>query len=51
MLLCVAPYHAMDNTHAAPLPASLIALYTLAATARPRVTLLVGFGVIGSLSR
>ncbi|WP_443043672.1 sensor histidine kinase [Streptomyces sp. NBC_00306] len=47
VLLCVAPYHAMDNTHAAPLPASLIALYTLAATARPRVTLLVGFGVIG----
>ncbi|MFF8847425.1 sensor histidine kinase [Streptomyces sp. NPDC015127] len=47
VLLCVAPYHALDNAHAAPVPASLLALYTFAATARPLHTLLVGSGVIG----
>ncbi|MEV4329312.1 histidine kinase [Streptomyces sp. NPDC049597] len=47
VLLCVAPYHALDNAHAAPVPASLLVLYTFAATARPLHTLLVGGGVIG----
>ncbi|WP_328400771.1 histidine kinase [Streptomyces sp. NBC_00390] len=46
VLLCVGPYHALDNTHAAPVPGSLLALYTVAATARPLHTLLVGCGVI-----
>ncbi|MFI1399869.1 sensor histidine kinase [Streptomyces sp. NPDC020681] len=47
VLCCVAPYHALDNTHAAPVPASLLALYTVAAIARPLHTFLIGSGVIG----
>jgi signal transduction histidine kinase len=47
VLLCVVPYHALDNMHFAPLPGSLLALYTVAATARPAHTLLIGTGVIG----
>lgn len=35
VLVCIVPYHAADNTHIAPVPASLVALYTVAATARP----------------
>ncbi|MEU5163888.1 histidine kinase [Streptomyces sp. NPDC020875] len=42
----VAPYHAMDNAHVAPMPASLILLYTVASLSRPRTTALVGGGVL-----
>ncbi|WP_327323514.1 histidine kinase [Streptomyces sp. NBC_01210] len=48
VLLCIVPYHAADNTHIAPVPGSLLALYTVAATARPLHTLLIGIGVIGA---
>ncbi|WP_435877970.1 sensor histidine kinase [Streptomyces kurssanovii] len=47
VLLCVGPYHALDNTHAAPVPASLVALYTVAVTGRPLYTFFVGCLVIG----
>ncbi|ATW48449.1 sensor histidine kinase [Streptomyces peucetius] len=47
VLACVGPYHALDNTHAAPVPASLVALYTVAVTARPLYTFFVGCLVIG----
>ncbi|MFD7442228.1 sensor histidine kinase [Streptomyces sp. NPDC059909] len=48
VLLCVAPYHAADYTHAAPVPGAMLALYTVAATARPLHTFLIGTGVIGT---
>ncbi|MGW1884904.1 sensor histidine kinase [Streptomyces sp. NPDC001970] len=48
VLVCVAPYHAADYTHAAPVPGAMLALYTVAATARPLHTLLIGTGVIGT---
>ncbi|MGW0772169.1 sensor histidine kinase [Streptomyces sp. NPDC002835] len=47
VLAFVGPYHALDNTHAAPVPASLLALYTVAVTARPLHTFFVGCLVIG----
>lgn len=43
----VAPYHAFDNNHLAPIPASYVALYTVAVTGRPLRTLLVGSAVVG----
>ncbi|MER5750049.1 histidine kinase [Streptomyces sp. NPDC002088] len=43
----VVPYHALDNNHAAPTPASYIALYTLAVTGRPLRTVLTGMTVLG----
>lgn len=42
----VGPYHAMDNNHAAPGPASYVALYTLAVTGRPLRTILTGIAVL-----
>ncbi|WP_260460469.1 sensor histidine kinase [Streptomyces sp. WAC04114] len=47
VVACVAPYHALDNPHSAPTPATYIALYTVAVTGRPLRTVLVGAGVIG----
>ncbi|MEV0240728.1 histidine kinase [Streptomyces sp. NPDC050674] len=47
VVLCVAPYHALDNPHSAPTPAAYIALYTVAVTGRPLRTVLVGIGVVG----
>lgn len=47
VLVCVAPYHALDNNHAAPIPATLVVLYTIAATGTVRRTLLVGAAVLG----
>ncbi|MFJ8465094.1 sensor histidine kinase [Streptomyces swartbergensis] len=46
IVACAAPYHALDNVHTAPTPASYIALYTVAVTGRPLRTVLVGVGVI-----
>ncbi|MGW6296197.1 sensor histidine kinase [Streptomyces sp. NPDC055058] len=46
VLAAAAPYHALDNTHAAPVAASMVALYTVAATTTPRRTLLIGSVVI-----
>ncbi|MFI6423253.1 sensor histidine kinase [Streptomyces sp. NPDC050842] len=42
VVACVAPYHALDYMHLAPIPASMTALYTVAATGRPQRTVLVG---------
>ncbi|MCF1597275.1 sensor histidine kinase [Streptomyces muensis] len=47
VLVCVAPYHALDNNHAAPIPATLVVLYTIAATGTVRRTLLIGAAVLG----
>nr|WP_241267413.1 histidine kinase [Streptomyces scabichelini] len=44
---CIAPYHALDYTHSAPVPATLLALYTVAVTGSGRRTLLVGTVLIG----
>ncbi|MFD9032174.1 sensor histidine kinase [Streptomyces sp. NPDC059567] len=45
VVACVAPYHALDYMHLAPIPASMTALYTVAATGRPKRTLIVGLSV------
>ncbi|MFE7582435.1 sensor histidine kinase [Streptomyces gardneri] len=45
VVACVAPYHALDYMHLAPIPASMTALYTVASTGRPRRTVLVGLTV------
>jgi len=42
----VVPYHALDNNHSAPTPASFVALYTVAVTGRPLRTLLTGTTVL-----
>ncbi|MGW4028961.1 sensor histidine kinase [Streptomyces sp. NPDC004838] len=47
VLAFAGPYHELDNSHAAPVPASMVALYTVAAIARPLHTLLIGAVVIG----
>jgi signal transduction histidine kinase len=43
----VAPYHALDYNHAVPIPATLLALYTVAATGTIRRTLLTAVAVLG----
>lgn len=45
VVACVAPYHGLDYMHLAPIPASMTALYTVAATGRPKRTLIVGLSV------
>ncbi|MGA5068969.1 sensor histidine kinase [Streptomyces exfoliatus] len=45
VVACVAPYHALDYMHLAPIPASMTALYTVASTGRPTRTAIVGFSV------
>ncbi|MGW6907596.1 sensor histidine kinase [Streptomyces sp. NPDC054940] len=47
VMLCIAPYHALDNNHAAPIFATMVVLYTVAATGTVRRTLLVGATVLG----
>nr|WP_105971856.1 histidine kinase [Streptomyces geranii] len=42
----VVPYHALDNNHSAPIPATFVALYTVAVTGRPLRTLLTGTAVL-----
>ncbi|MGW5471287.1 sensor histidine kinase [Streptomyces chartreusis] len=44
---CIAPYHALDNNHAAPIFATMVVLYTVAATGTVRRTLLTGTAVLG----
>ncbi|MDT9701585.1 sensor histidine kinase [Streptomyces sp. P17] len=43
----VLPYHALDNNHSAPVPASFIALYTVTVTQRPFRTLVVTAAGLG----
>ncbi|MFF4030457.1 sensor histidine kinase [Streptomyces sviceus] len=44
---CVAPYQALDYNPAPPIPATVLALYTVAATGTVRRTLLTGVAVLG----
>ncbi|MEU9606921.1 histidine kinase [Streptomyces sp. NPDC048057] len=46
-VLCVAPYHALDNAHGAPMAGSMLAVYTFASLVRPLHAVLVGAAVIG----
>lgn len=43
----VAPYHAVDYTHMAAVPVGMVALYTVAASGRPRRALITGLLVVG----
>ncbi|MEU6550119.1 histidine kinase [Streptomyces sp. NPDC046915] len=47
VVLCVAPYHAVDYDHSAAVPAGMIALYTVAVTGSTRRTVLTGVTVVG----
>ncbi|MGW6791728.1 sensor histidine kinase [Streptomyces chartreusis] len=47
VMACIAPYHALDNNHAAPIFATMVVLYTVAATGTVRRTLLTGAAVLG----
>ncbi|MFD4696822.1 sensor histidine kinase [Streptomyces niveus] len=47
MVALVAPYHAMDYSHAATTPATMVALYTLAVTGPPLRAALLGVGIVG----
>lgn len=47
VIALVVPYHALDNNHGAPVPASFIALYTVTVTQRPLRTVLVGAAGLG----
>ncbi|GAA2984602.1 signal transduction histidine kinase [Streptomyces fulvorobeus] len=42
-------YHLLDNAHGAPMPQTLIALYTVAVTGRPLRTILTGAVVLGGM--
>ncbi|MET7356310.1 sensor histidine kinase [Streptomyces mirabilis] len=44
---CVTPYHVLDYNHAVPIPATLLALYTVAATGTVRRSLLTAVVVLG----
>lgn len=44
---CIAAYQLLDNAHAAPVPAAILALYTVAATGTVRRTVVVGVCVVG----
>lgn len=46
MVPLVAVYHALDYSHAAPTPATMIALYTLAVTGPPMRAALLGVGIV-----
>ncbi len=48
VLAPVVPYHALDHPHGAPVAATVVVLYTVAATGTPRRTLLIGTVVIGT---
>jgi len=45
--VCATPYHALDYNHAVPIPATLLALYTVAATGTVRRTMLTAVAVLG----
>ncbi|WP_329296721.1 sensor histidine kinase [Streptomyces pseudovenezuelae] len=47
VVACVAPYYALDYNPAPPMPATILALYTIAATGTVRRTLLTGVTVLG----
>ncbi|MGI5454699.1 sensor histidine kinase [Streptomyces sp. CA-249302] len=47
MVVLVAPYHLLDNNHGAVVPASCVALYTVAVTGRPLRTIATAVVVLG----
>ncbi|MEX3104065.1 sensor histidine kinase [Streptomyces sp. ST1015] len=47
VVACMAPYYALDYNPALPIPATVLALYTVAATGTVRRTLLTGVAVLG----
>ncbi|MEV0469692.1 DUF7134 domain-containing protein, partial [Streptomyces prunicolor] len=47
VVACVGPYYALDYNPAPPIPATILALYTVAATGTVRRTLLTGVAVLG----
>jgi signal transduction histidine kinase len=47
VMVCIAPYHALENNHAAPIPATMVVLYTVAATGTVRRALLTGAACLG----
>nr|WP_306956104.1 histidine kinase [Streptomyces sp. B4I13] len=47
VVACVVPYHVLDYDHAAPVAATMVALYTVAASGTARRTLLTGVAVLG----
>ncbi|MER8017386.1 sensor histidine kinase [Streptomyces griseoluteus] len=47
VVACVAPYYALDYNPALPIPATVLALYTVAATGTVRRTLITGVAVLG----
>ncbi|MEU1331514.1 histidine kinase [Streptomyces sp. NPDC005865] len=49
MIAFLLPYHLLDANHTAPLAATMAGLFTVASRSRPRVTLLVGVGLMGIL--
>lgn len=46
VVVLIAPYHALDNNHAAPTLGAYVALYTVAVTGRPLRTVLTGAVVL-----
>ncbi|MGP4052369.1 sensor histidine kinase [Streptomyces sp. 2A115] len=46
MVALVAPYHALDNNHSAPIAPTMVTLYTVAATRTARRTLITGSIVV-----
>ncbi|MBT2400977.1 histidine kinase [Streptomyces sp. ISL-100] len=46
VVAAVGAYHALDYNHTAPVPGSLLAVYTVAVTGRPLRTMLIGSGVV-----
>lgn len=48
-VLCVAPYHALDFQHSAPVPVSMVLMFTVAATGRVLRSVLIGMVIIGML--
>ncbi|MEU6271617.1 sensor histidine kinase [Streptomyces populi] len=47
LVVCVAPYHALDFDHSATVLVSMTMLFTVAVTGRPLRSLLIGAGVVG----
>ncbi|MGW7166514.1 sensor histidine kinase [Streptomyces sp. NPDC054884] len=47
VVACIVPYHVLDREHAAPVAATMVALYTVAASGTARRTLLTGVVVLG----
>ncbi|KRD24606.1 MULTISPECIES: sensor histidine kinase [unclassified Streptomyces] len=47
VVACIVPYHVLDYDHDAPLAATMVALYTVAASGTARRTLLTGAAVLG----